>query len=106
MIKSKHFKEIEVVELPNHMLFLDYKVTQLNKINFIKDNIKFTLTLLAFVLVSYQNDPKVYICMGKNSKRYHYTKHCRGLSRCSTKIYEVTLSKAKEIGRTLCGWED
>ncbi len=49
---------------------------------------------------------KVYICKGKGSKKYHYNKHCRGLSRCSTKIYEVTLSKAKEMGRTLCGWED
>lgn len=49
---------------------------------------------------------KVYICKGKGSKRYHYDKHCRGLSRCSTKIYEVSLSKAKEMDRTLCGWED
>ncbi|NDV16522.1 hypothetical protein GO009_10835 [Muricauda sp. TY007] len=49
---------------------------------------------------------KVYICKGKGSKKYHYNKHCRGLSRCSTKIYEVTLEKAKEMGRTLCGWED
>lgn len=51
-------------------------------------------------------ETKVYICKGKGSKRYHYDKHCRGLSRCSTKIYEVTLQKAKEMGRTLCGWED
>lgn len=51
-------------------------------------------------------ETNVYICKGKGSKRYHYTKSCRGLSNCSTKIYEVPLSKAKEIGRTLCGWED
>lgn len=49
---------------------------------------------------------QVYICKGEGSKRYHYTKHCRGLNRCSTKIYEVPLSKAKELRRTLCGWED
>nr|WP_298994850.1 hypothetical protein [uncultured Allomuricauda sp.] len=49
---------------------------------------------------------KVYVCKGKGSKRYHYNKHCRGLSRCSTKIYEVTLKEAKNMGRTLCGWED
>ncbi len=48
----------------------------------------------------------VYICKGKGSKRYHYTKTCRGLSRCSTKVYKVTLKKAKEMKRTLCGWED
>ncbi|WP_298547156.1 hypothetical protein [uncultured Aquimarina sp.] len=71
-----------------------------------KDYIKFTLLLCAFTLVSYQNDPKVYICKGKQSKRYHYTEDCRGLSRCSTKIYKVTLSEAKELGRDLCGWEN
>ncbi|MEO9512140.1 MAG: hypothetical protein ABJN84_17995 [Flavobacteriaceae bacterium] len=52
------------------------------------------------------NVDKVYICKGKGSKRYHYKKNCRGLSRCSTKVYEVTLKKAKEMKRTLCGWED
>jgi hypothetical protein len=51
-------------------------------------------------------ETSVYICKGKGSKKYHYKKSCRGLSRCSTKTYEVTLKKAKEMGRTLCGWED
>lgn len=48
----------------------------------------------------------VYVCMGPSSKKYHYTKSCRGLSRCSKDIVKVTLSKAKEMKRTLCGWED
>ncbi|WP_346882859.1 hypothetical protein [uncultured Algibacter sp.] len=48
----------------------------------------------------------VYICKGPGSKRYHYKKNCRGLKSCSTKIHEVSLSKAKELKRTLCGWED
>lgn len=48
----------------------------------------------------------VYICKGKYSKKYHYKKDCRGLSNCSTDIYTVSLSEAKNIGRTLCGWED
>ena len=52
------------------------------------------------------SDTDVYICKGPGSKRYHYKKNCRGLKSCSTKIYEVTLSKAKELKRTLCGWED
>ena len=56
--------------------------------------------------VSVNSDTTVYICMGKGSKKYHYRKNCRGLSNCSTKIHEVTLKKAKEMGRTLCGWED
>ncbi|MEM8998987.1 MAG: hypothetical protein AAGB24_01890 [Bacteroidota bacterium] len=53
-----------------------------------------------------QKEVQVYICKGKGSKRYHYAKTCRGLSRCSTKIHEVTLKEAKKMGRTLCGWED
>lgn len=48
----------------------------------------------------------VYICKGPKSKRYHYKSNCRGLSRCSTKIYKVTLEDARDLGRTLCGWED
>lgn len=51
-------------------------------------------------------ETKVYICKGKGSKRYHYTKTCRGLSNCSTKLYQVPLSEARTMGRTLCGWED
>lgn len=48
----------------------------------------------------------VYICNGSYSKKYHYNKNCRGLSNCSTKVEEVTLARAKELGRGLCGWED
>jgi len=48
----------------------------------------------------------VYICKGPGSKRYHYSKSCRGLKSCSTKLYKVKLSEAKRLKRTLCGWED
>jgi hypothetical protein len=68
------------------------------------------LPLLFLMLSSFDRlvnmDTTVYVCMGKGSKKYHYRKNCRGLSNCSTKIHEVTLAKAKEMGRTLCGWED
>ncbi len=63
-------------------------------------------TLLLFQPIFSLEETNVYICKGKGSKKYHYNKYCRGLSRCSTKIYQVTLPKAKEMGRTLCGWED
>lgn len=63
-------------------------------------------TIFLFVQAIPLEDTDVYICKGKGSKKYHYTKTCRGLSRCSTKVYEVTLKKAKEMKRTLCGWED
>lgn len=66
---------------------------------------------ILFIIITLYNlqitsETKVYICKGKGSKRYHYSIHCRGLSNCSTKIYEVKLSKAKALKRTLCGWED
>ncbi len=50
-------------------------------------------------------ETEVYICPG-SSKRYHFHSSCRGLSRCSTTPKKVTLSAAKRMGRTLCGWED
>ncbi len=51
-------------------------------------------------------DKKVYICNGPKSKRYHYDEDCRGLKKCSTKTYPISLEEAKEEGRTLCGYED
>jgi hypothetical protein len=49
---------------------------------------------------------EVYICKGKYSKKYHLTAHCRGLSNCSTQVYKVSSEEARNLGRTLCGWED
>jgi len=81
-------------------------------------------TLLLFILLSFggthitnqtpirdiQNNEDikgVYICTGPQSKRYHYSSECRGLSNCSKKIISVSLSDAKgKYKRTLCGWED
>ena len=48
----------------------------------------------------------VYICKGPQSKRYHLTKSCQGLKNCSTEINKVSLSEAKKMERTLCGFED
>jgi hypothetical protein len=61
---------------------------------------------LLMIPISSKLDSTVYICMGKSSKKYHYSPNCRGLSNCSTDTYKVSLSKAKQINRTLCGWED
>jgi hypothetical protein len=47
-----------------------------------------------------------YVCKGKSSKKYHYKTNCRGLSNCSTNIYNVSIIEARNMGRTLCGWED
>lgn len=69
---------------------------------------KLTALALIFLLTTsfIGIDTKVFICKGKSSKKYHLKKSCRGLSNCSTDTYEITLSKAKELKRGLCGWED
>ena len=63
------------------------------------------IQIQASSITSASKELQVYICKGPDSKRYHYTKECRGLKNCSTKIYEVTLSEAKKLERTLCRWE-
>ena len=71
--------------------------------------IKKAVFLFIVLLVSCsQNDDynEVYICKGPSSKKYHLNPECRGLSNCSTKTYKVELSKAKKMGRSLCGLED
>jgi len=55
---------------------------------------------------SIKEEPQVYICNSKTSKKYHYKKGCRGLNNCKAAIKEITLKEAKNRGRTLCGWED
>ena len=48
----------------------------------------------------------VYVCTGVYATKYHYTSGCRGLNNCKGDIVEVDLARAREAGRTLCGWED
>ncbi len=61
------------------------------------------LTLTSFCQIV---DRTVYLCKGPESYAYHYTKTCRGLSRCSTDLEKTTESEAIKIKRKLCGWED
>ena len=44
----------------------------------------------------------VYICTGGSSKRYHCDPDCKGLSRCSGEIEEVSEEEAEDMGRTPC----
>lgn len=46
----------------------------------------------------------VYICTGSQSKKYHKTEDCIGLSKCSRSIEEMSIEEAKELGRTPCGY--
>lgn len=45
---------------------------------------------------------KAYICTGGSSKRYHCDQDCKGLSRCSGEIEEVSEDEAEDMGRTPC----
>lgn len=49
---------------------------------------------------------EVFICPSKNGKKYHFIKTCRGLSNCQSPIKKISLTDAKRIGKTICGWED
>ncbi|WP_235856518.1 hypothetical protein [Flagellimonas oceanensis] len=51
-------------------------------------------------------DQSVYVCNGNYSERYHLTPYCRGLSNCRATISSISKDEARNIGRTLCGWED
>lgn len=45
----------------------------------------------------------VYICKGPSSKAYHINKDCKGLSKCSTPVYEVRSTYAIDtLKRTKC----
>ena len=44
----------------------------------------------------------VYICTGGSSKRYHCDPDCKGLSRCSGEIEEISEEEAEDMCRTPC----
>ena len=44
----------------------------------------------------------VFVCTGGSSKRYHCDQYCKGLSRCSGEIEEVSEEEAEDMGRTPC----
>lgn len=48
------------------------------------------------------DDGFVYICTGETSTKYHCAPDCRGLSRCSGEVEEVTEGEAEDMGRTPC----
>lgn len=49
-----------------------------------------------------KTEANVYICTGPQSKRYHKTSSCKGLSNCSGQIKKVTPEEAKKMNRTPC----
>lgn len=67
-----------------------------------------TLFLLLALSAHVQTTPKtkVYICDSPTAKKYHLRNDCRGLSRCTHTIIEVTLEEAKKRKFELCKFED
>ena len=69
-----------------------------------------TLSLLLSSFVNSENNKAVketgstvLICTGKYSKRYHNS-HCRGMKSCKGDKKKVSLSEAKKMGLTACGY--
>lgn len=62
----------------------------------------FALIALFMAINISAGDSYVYICTGPQSKKYHKTENCRGLSKCSGTIKKITLDEAKKIKRTPC----
>ena len=68
------------------------------------------IIILAFTGLSLSltstNTSSVYICDSTTAKKYHLAKNCRGLRACKSEVIQISLTKAKSLDRTLCGWED
>lgn len=58
--------------------------------------------LLSTLFLNASNAGSVYICNTSNSKKYHSSSGCRGLNRCNGEIIKVSVSKAKNMGRSSC----
>ena len=53
-----------------------------------------------------KKEQKVYICNSTTSKKYHYSKDCKALTKCNDTVVPINLRKAKYVyGRTICGFE-
>ena len=66
-----------------------------------------SFAILTCMTVTDYNKPKAFICTGSMSTKYHLKANCKGLERCTAKIKQVTIEKAKESGyNKLCGFED
>lgn len=60
------------------------------------------LSLLAFGGQYTNQSSSVYICVSPTAKKYHFSKNCRGIQKCTHEIKEVTKSDAINKGYTVC----
>lgn len=45
---------------------------------------------------------RVYVCTGSTAKRYHSVADCKGLSKCSGEVIELTVAEAETYEKTPC----
>lgn len=62
----------------------------------------FPFAFLVIATLTACSSEKVYICTGPQSKVYHKSDDCYGLTNCSGEIKRVTLSEAEDMGRRPC----
>lgn len=65
-----------------------------------------TFALLLLLLFAKRDNDTVFICDSPSSEVYHLDENCQGLKKCKHEVKTVTLEKAKELKRRLCGFED
>lgn len=44
----------------------------------------------------------VFVCSGRNAKRYHSVSDCKGLSKCGGYVREMSINEAEHYGKTPC----
>lgn len=64
------------------------------------------LTLLLFCISSFQTEKEVYICDSPTALKYHYKSDCKGLEKCTHEVKKISLTEAKALKYTVCGYED
>lgn len=52
--------------------------------------------------ISCATSEKVYICKSSSATKYHNSDECWGLNRCKSKIEEVSIEDAEDMGYTPC----
>ena len=76
------------------------------------NKLKLLASVLGFVMLCSSSTVRtsadittVYICTGKYATKYHFSAKCRGLNNCKGDIKRISLSDARTMKRTKCGWE-
>ncbi|ASS47988.1 MAG: hypothetical protein A3D31_01145 [Candidatus Fluviicola riflensis] len=61
--------------------------------------------ILFLLCSSVGSETTVYICDSPYATKYHYSKSCKGLEKCTHQLKELTLKEAQAKQYGLCGYE-